>query len=117
MRPFPKTQLQSTEKKIFNYRLSRARRLVESAFGILAARWRVFLKPFECDIKTVDKVVKATVVLHNYLRTQKNTHSVEQDLINFREEEDFSEPKDQFIPLKHYGYNATKKAFEIRENT
>ena len=44
MKPYSQTGL-TTENRVFNYRLSRARQTVENAFGILANRFRVFMTP------------------------------------------------------------------------
>lgn len=68
MRPFP-GRLTDDEKIVFNYRLSRARRCVENAFGILVSRWRLFRSPVKLDLENVDNVVKAACVLHNFLCT------------------------------------------------
>ncbi|XP_077557338.1 uncharacterized protein LOC144172535 [Haemaphysalis longicornis] len=75
MRPFPGKQLQRRdERRIFNYRLSRARRCVENAFGITAARLRILLRTIPLRPKNVDFIIKAACILHNFL-TVENTHS------------------------------------------
>lgn len=55
------------EKIIYNYRHSRARRCVENAFGILAAKWRVLRTAIEVDVQCATTIVSAAVVLHNFV--------------------------------------------------
>lgn len=76
MRPYPGREGLSIEKKVFNYRLYRARRMIENTFGILAAQWRIYRKSTIAKVDTVEKIekmVKATAVLHNWLRKQDIT--------------------------------------------
>ncbi|XP_069618541.1 uncharacterized protein [Ranitomeya imitator] len=67
IKPFPQKSL-TEERRIFNYRLSRARRVVENAFGIMANRFRVFHTPINMKLESIDSVVLACCVLHNFLR-------------------------------------------------
>lgn len=68
MRPYSGRNL-DTKRRIFNYRLSRARRVIENTFGILVSRWRVFRKPIAMNPKIVDKIIMSTICLHNFLKT------------------------------------------------
>jgi hypothetical protein len=67
MKPYKHLPL-TVEEKVFNYRLSRARRVVENAFGILVSRFRVLEKHIACKLTTTDKIVKTACALHNWLR-------------------------------------------------
>ena len=62
MKPYPGKNLSESER-VYNYRLSRARRTIENTFGIFAAKWRIYRRPIRANLDLVDKVVKATVVL------------------------------------------------------
>lgn len=67
MKPFPHAH-QSRMERIFSYRLSRARRTVENAFGMLANRFRVFLTPIHLAPEKVETIVLSCTALHNFLR-------------------------------------------------
>ena len=66
LKPYPYKNM-DREKRIFNYRLSRARRVVENAFGILANRFRVFHTKINLSPDKVTDMVLATCCLHNFL--------------------------------------------------
>ena len=73
MRPFPGHQ--SGSHRVFNFRLSHARLIVENTFGILTSQWRMYRGVIGVSPANVDACVKATCVLHNFLRrTSKTTN-------------------------------------------
>lgn len=73
LKPYQHTPL-THDQKIFNYRLSRARRIVENAFGILVSRFRIFEKPIATDVSVTDKIIHTACALHNWLRKTSNTY-------------------------------------------
>ncbi|XP_069615894.1 uncharacterized protein [Ranitomeya imitator] len=79
LKPYSSRILTRT-KKVFNYRLTRARRVVECVFGILTAKWRILLTAITLHIRTVDEVVKACVVLHNYVLSKEPVSLDDEDL-------------------------------------
>ena len=66
MRPFPRGRL-TNEKTSFNYRLSRARRCIECAFGLLSKKFRVLERAIGTTPERADTIVKAICVLHNMI--------------------------------------------------
>jgi len=46
--------------------------MVESVFGILAAKWRIYRRPIIASVSTAVKIVQATVCLHNFVIQNEN---------------------------------------------
>ena len=58
------------EERIFNYRLSRSRRVVENTFGILANRFQIMFTTMTHYAETVNLITKACILLHNIMRSR-----------------------------------------------
>jgi hypothetical protein len=69
MRPYTGKFL-SYNKRIFNYRLCRARRYVECTFGILTNKWRIFHRAMDVSLDFAIAIIRCCCVLHNFVRTR-----------------------------------------------
>lgn len=116
MRPYPGKKVGPAER-IYNYRLSRARRIVENAFGILAARFRVFHRTLDQRPQTADKIIQATCVLHNMLQRRKTSSCIANDNEDLEEETNCVDDSlcalQPLQPLR--GNQATHEAFNVRD--
>ena len=74
MKPFGGDNLNYTQS-IFNYRLSRARRVVENSFGIAASRFRVWRRPLEVQPAMAIAISQAVAVLHNFCMEKETTYN------------------------------------------
>lgn len=107
MKPYTRKNLTNKEQLIFNYRLSRSRRIVENTFGIMASRFRVLLNAINLSPEKARIITLTCCHLHNYLRQKKekkyfhNGFDIE-DINNGRiEHGDWRSDTDQLINLAH----------------
>lgn len=66
----------SIAERVFNYRLSRARRIIENVFAILSARFRVLRRSVELSEQKVTQIVCALCVLHNFIMSRTQSAAV-----------------------------------------
>lgn len=110
MRPFPSRVL-NPAREYFNERLSRARKCIECAFGILRAKWRLLGKDIEVSPKKAVVIIKCMCLLHNIIREKDGNSDVDYcnimiDLQNNWENEGMDHPT--------RGANTLQRAKEIR---
>lgn len=106
LRPYPRDQCNNDiEKRVFNYRLCRARRTTENAFGLLCQTFRIFYSPIAVQPSTVDLIITASCCLHNMKRTSSPV---------IKEDIDISMPKENLIRLRPSGGNTSLESIQIR---
>lgn len=78
MKPYAFRNLDFTQR-VFNYRLSRARRIIQNVFGICAAGFRILLKPIEVQPERATNIVLAICALHNFLMQRNLIYATQND--------------------------------------
>lgn len=75
LKHFPGLHTKGSKERVFNYRLSRARRVVENVFGIMSSVFRVLRKPMFLQPEKVSIITLTCCFLHNFLRNSKSSRS------------------------------------------
>ncbi|PNF16800.1 hypothetical protein B7P43_G18111, partial [Cryptotermes secundus] len=108
MRPYPASQEADLTKSNFNKRLSRARKVVENAFGILTQKFRLYNRRIQLKPKNAEKVILTTCILHNFIKTGGN--------VNFHVQDQTSHnSRNNFNTIRRQGGKSQDAAFRIRE--
>ena len=107
MTPYPGSQSKGdNEKSILNYRLSRARRVVENAFGILSQKFQIYQRTLPSLQDNADSIIFVTCILHNYLRDQGVGLSGMGSSANVRS---------NLTNIPNQGRSVHQSAFEVRD--
>lgn len=126
MKPFTRHGELSHKERIFNYRLSRARRIVEDTFGIINSKFRVLQTAIPLKITTTDEVIKAICCLHNWLRKTGGSRYMTSSLVDHEDTEEGKivlgswrlDAPEGTLDVRRSGVsnNYTKSASRIRED-
>ena len=135
MNPFAIRNMEHHER-IFNYRLCRARRLEENAFGILVHKFRVLLRTMNQRPETCRKIITTCVILNNLIRlrypaTHNNLMDLEDQnqnvipgawgndkvLMDVYHERAWNTGTEEGRQIRRYlGHNFTSKAGSVKQN-
>lgn len=125
LKPYPGIHPKGSIERTFNYRLCRSRRIVENAFGILSAIFRVLRRPILLEPKKAEKVVLACVYLHNFLLKSNSSRNIYTPHGTFDQEKDGSviegtwrhgnQDLRSFLPLQRVPRKSSTAAIDVRK--
>lgn len=108
MKPYSSRGL-TNEQRIANYRLSRARRVVENSFGLLSNKFRILLTKIHLSPPKVELITKTCCVLHNFIRNRSPVLEV----MNNEETQNICQMRS--INFNQGGNRSTNTAYNIRD--
>ncbi|XP_042056398.1 uncharacterized protein LOC121800982 [Salvia splendens] len=76
----PGTEAPQNPKELFNMRHTKARNVIERAFGVLKMRWGILRSASYYPIRTQIRLIMACFLLHNFIRREMEVDPVELEL-------------------------------------
>lgn len=74
----PENELPRNEQEMFNMRHSKARNVIERAFGVMKMRWGILRSASYYPIKIQIMIIHACFLLHNFIRKEMYVDPIEQ---------------------------------------
>jgi hypothetical protein len=120
MKPYPGLNPKGSKERIYNYRISRARRIVEHVFGVVSSIFRVLRKPMLLEPENAELMIMTIACLHNFLRRQPSLSSMYTPPGTFYIEGNCQlmekcETPTSFLPIRRVPRKSSLKAKEIRQ--
>lgn len=114
LKPYSRdSAIREHSKAVYNYRLCRARRTSENAFGLLAQVFRIFYSPINLLPQTVGDVVIVSCCLHNILRDAY----IAKTAASYNEPDPTQDPpRDNFINFARARGYANFEGFQVRDS-
>ncbi|KAG8227315.1 hypothetical protein J437_LFUL006756 [Ladona fulva] len=113
MKPYSRNDARLNNKKaVFNYRLSRARRVSENSFALLSQVFRIFYTPISVNPDVTDYIIMTACCLHIMLRS---AFLEESNTCFFGVSNSDQLPMQNFIPLVAMGGFGNIEGFAVRE--
>ncbi|CAH2088123.1 unnamed protein product [Euphydryas editha] len=101
MKPYYRNHVRNDrDKAIFNYRICRARRVTENAFGLLSQVFRVLYTPIAIKPELCDHLIITICCLHNLLR---DAYLENNGIPYYRYDRKKPKPTENMIPLARRG--------------
>ncbi|KAK1152564.1 protein ANTAGONIST OF LIKE HETEROCHROMATIN PROTEIN 1-like [Acipenser oxyrinchus oxyrinchus] len=92
LKPYPESRDLTPRQLKFNYRLNRARSVIENAFLRLKARWQCLHKRNDCSLDLVPTMILACCILHNMCEVHSDTFN--EEWLEAISQADFPQPCD-----------------------
>lgn len=74
----PENSIPQNAEELFNMRHSKARNVIERAFGIMKMRWGILRSASYYPIEVQIRIITACFLLHNFIRSEMENDPIEQ---------------------------------------
>ncbi|XP_057791212.1 protein ANTAGONIST OF LIKE HETEROCHROMATIN PROTEIN 1-like [Salvia miltiorrhiza] len=89
----PNAARPQSAEELFNLRHTRARNVIERAFGVMKMRWGILRSPTYYPVKVQNRLIMACFLLNNFIRNEMDVDPLEQTFNDLPIDNDFIEPE------------------------